>query len=55
MFDILSWIASANPDVATNGGVVPMIIVFVAIMVPCVCEIRFKADTGYGGKRTPAR
>lgn len=39
MFVILSWIASANPDVATSGGVVQMIIVFVAIMVPCVVVI----------------
>ena len=39
MFDILSWIVSENPEATTDGGVILMILAFVAIMVPCTVAI----------------
>ena len=39
MSDILSWIFSDNLDAATSGGVVLVVAVIFAIMVPCTVVV----------------
>ena len=39
MFEFLSWVVSECPDATTDGGVVMMVLVFAAVMVPCTVAI----------------